>query len=973
MLLGALSELGEPFHYSKKALAELIVWRPMADGTPVPSNGILGEIPLAKDCHLSPAVIAALPLDAAQTFDLLTACLDKRMIAPGILIGCDLAYWVAAFKFTAGLVMNGQFLPGIVPGPRNARAAWRPIFTGTFASRMHSLARAMPPSARALTGEESDQPPAVPAEAVLVSFLSFLLDEMVRTSARQWRPRTAESLHDRWLVGLSSPDSRVPLADRETLSEQIRQWQRPIQVAARAPFRLCFRMEEPSQEEPDSWNIEYLLQSIKDPSLLVPATSAWQPKGNALAVLGPDTASIREHLLASLGQASQVCPAIQESLKQRAPGGYTTDTNGAHRFLMDTAPALEQSGFGVLLPSWWTRKRGKLGLKAHAQVRAPKMAVSAGLSLDMLVQFDWQLALGGEPVTAQELATLAKHKSSLVKLRGQWVEVNATEIQRALDFLKKHPTGEISGIDAVRLAIGADEHTAAPIEVESITATGWIGDVLDQLQGRAAFEELPPPPELHAELRPYQLRGFSWLQFLNRLGLGACLADDMGLGKTIQTLALIQHHRSLGTTKPVLLICPTSVVGNWQKESTRFTPELPVMIHHGSTRTRGGSFLEDAARHAIVVSSYSVLQRDIELIAKVEWAGVILDEAQNIKNPETKQARAARSLPAGYRIALTGTPVENNTGDLWSIMEFLNPGFLGAQASFRKRFFIPIHVYSDAEAASRLRRITSPFILRRLKTDKSVIADLPEKLEMKVFCNLTKEQASLYEATVKQMQRSIESAKGIERKGLVLATLTKLKQICNHPAQFLKDRSSIPNRSGKLARLTEMLEETLEVGDRSLIFTQFAEMGEILRSHLQESFGIEVLYLHGGTPKGQRDRMVERFAEPTGPSIFLLSLKAGGTGLNLTSANHVFHYDRWWNPAVENQATDRAFRIGQTRNVQVHKYVCAGTLEEKIDEMIEKKRQLASNIIGAGETWLGELSNSELRDLFALRQEAVGE
>jgi SNF2 family DNA or RNA helicase len=497
--------------------------------------------------------------------------------------------------------------------------------------------------------------------------------------------------------------------------------------------------------------------------------------------------------------------------------------------------------------------------------------------------------------------------------------------------------------------------------------------MLDQLQGRAAFEELPPPEAFSGTMRPYQLRGYSWLAFLKRFGLGACLADDMGLGKTIQALALVQRDWTAGERRPVLLVCPTSVVGNWQKEAARFTPELPVLVHHGIARNRGAAFRLEAGRHALVVSSYALLHRDQAVLEEIDWAGVILDEAQNIKNAETKQARAARSLTTGYRIALTGTPVENNVGDLWSLMEFLNSGFLGSHSGFRKRFFVPIQVYSDRNVSERLRRITGPFILRRLKTDKSIISDLPEKLEMKVFCNLTKEQASLYEAVVKDTQEAIESAEGIERKGLVLATLMKLKQVCNHPAQFLKDNSAVDGRSGKLARLGEMMEEVLGAGDRALIFTQFTGMGDILQRHLQETFGVEVMYLHGGSTKKQRDAMVERFARQDGPRVFLLSLKAGGTGLNLTGANHVFHFDRWWNPAVENQATDRAFRIGQTRNVQVHKFVCVGTLEEKIDEMIERKKDVAGLVVGTGEAWLSKMSNAELRALFALRKDAVGE
>ncbi len=389
---------------------------------------------------------------------------------------------------------------------------------------------------------------------------------------------------------------------------------------------------------------------------------------------------------------------------------------------------------------------------------------------------------------------------------------------------------------------------------------------------------------------------------------------------------------------------------------------------------KGAAFGKAAEKHAMVISSYALLQRDLEDLRQVDWAGVVLDEAQNIKNPETKQAHAARSLKAGYRIALTGTPVENHVGDLWSIMEFLNPGFLGTEAQFRRSFFIPIQAGRDPEAARRLKQITGPFILRRLKTDRTIIADLPDKVEAKVFCTLTREQASLYAAVLKEAEQALESAEGIQRKGVVLATLSKLKQVCNHPAQFLGDNSPIAGRSGKLARLVEMLEEILAVGDRALIFSQFAEMGAILKRHLQETFGREVLFLHDGVPRGQRDRMVERFqANGDGPPVFILSLKAGGTGLNLTRANHVFHFDRWWNPAVEDQATDRVFRIGQARNVQVHKFICAGTLEEKIDELIERKQAVASEVIGTGEGWLTELSNEQLRDIFALRSEALAE
>jgi len=462
--------------------------------------------------------------------------------------------------------------------------------------------------------------------------------------------------------------------------------------------------------------------------------------------------------------------------------------------------------------------------------------------------------------------------------------------------------------------------------------------------------------------------------FLRRWGLGACLADDMGLGKTPQTLAFIQSNWQANGQRPTLVVCPMSVVGNWQKEAAHFTPALPVMVHHGLTRTKGRAFKRQAENHALVLSSYALLHRDFEFLKEVGWDGIILDEAQNIKNSQTKQARAARALTSDYRIALTGTPVENNVGDIWSIMEFLNPGFFGTLAEFKRNFFVPIQANRDEDATRRLKSLTGPFILRRLKTDKTIISDLPEKMEMKVFCTLTKEQASLYAAVVKDASGALDETEGIQRKGVVLATLSKLKQVCNHPAQFLGDNSVIPGRSGKLARLTEMLEEVLVSGERALVFTQFAEMGTLIKRHLQETFGNEVLFLHGAVPKKQRDLMVTRFQSANdSPHILLLSLKAGGTGLNLTAANHVFHFDRWWNPAIENQATDRAFRIGQKKNVQVHKFLCMGTLEEKIDEMIERKQELAASIVGAGEGWLTELSTAALKELFALREGAVAE
>jgi len=418
-----------------------------------------------------------------------------------------------------------------------------------------------------------------------------------------------------------------------------------------------------------------------------------------------------------------------------------------------------------------------------------------------------------------------------------------------------------------------------------------------------------------------------------------------------------------------------SLVGNWQREAARFTPDLRVHVHHGKERARGKHFSDAVAASDLVVTTYALAARDAPDLAKIDWRRVVVDEAQAIKNAATKQATAIRGLPARSRIAMTGTPVENRLADLWAILEFANPSLLGSAASFKARYAEPIERHGDDEAAQRLRRFTGPFILRRLKTDRSIITDLPEKLEMDVLCNLTAEQASLYQAVVDDMLRRIDEAEGIERRGLVLATMTKLKQVCNHPAQFLRDGTRLAGRSGKLARLEEILGEVLAVNEKALLFTQYAEFGAMLRGHLAGRFGREVLFLHGGVRKAERDAMVARFqADELGsPALFVLSLKAGGTGLTLTAANHVVHVDRWWNPAVEDQATDRAFRIGQRRPVQVRKFVCAGTIEEKIATMIRDKRGLAARIVGSGEHWLTELSTGQLAELLQLEAEAVVE
>jgi len=447
----------------------------------------------------------------------------------------------------------------------------------------------------------------------------------------------------------------------------------------------------------------------------------------------------------------------------------------------------------------------------------------------------------------------------------------------------------------------------------------------------------------------------------------------MGLGKTVQVIAYLALRNTEGHAEnPTLLVCPMSIIGNWMREVKRFAPSLRVYVHHGADRCSGDQFDRERGQSDLVITSYQTVQRDEELLSSHSWDCVVLDEAQNIKNHATKQARAVRKLPAGSRIAITGTPVENRLAELWSIMDFLNPGYLGTAAAFQKKIATPIERQHDATRALALKKIVRPFLLRRVKTDRKIISDLPEKILVKEFCPLTREQVSLYEAAVQDMLEKLDSLRGVARRGAVLVTLMRLKQICNHPALFLNDGSSLAARSGKLERLCEVLDEVLANNERALIFTQFASFGGILKPYLETVFSTEVLFLHGKTRREDRDRMVARFAEKQGPKVFILSLKAGGTGLNLTSATHVFHIDRWWNPAVEDQATDRAFRIGQSRNVEVHLMIAGGTLEEKIDAVLHEKRALAGSVIGTGEDWITGLSTEDLRELFSLRKSATG-
>ncbi|MFT4030672.1 MAG: DEAD/DEAH box helicase, partial [Protaetiibacter sp.] len=793
---------------------------------------------------------------------------------------------------------------------------------------------------------------------------------------------------DAWLDALTGEDAGIDAdhSELDALEDRLRPWAALGDDAA-APARLVLRLRDPGSPsvvdaaetdvagEPDvpaveapGWHLDFLLRSRADPSLMVDAARVWNDDGALRRWLERP----REILLAELARAARVYPELEPGLRQARPGGLELDAAGAYRLLSVGAAALDEAGFDVLLPAWWG-KRSKLGLRLSA---TPSDADAAGGSFgrEQLCDFRWELAVGDHGLTDEEIAALADAKAPLVQLRGEWVAVDQRQLQRGLAFLAKEGSGQRQAAEILTLALSHPDDLDVPLELTEVDAGGWLGELLagTASESMAAVE---PPAEFTATLRPYQQRGLGWLDFLGRIGLGACLADDMGLGKTVQLLALEATHRSRASaaSRPTLLLCPMSLIANWQAEASRFAPHLRVRAYHGPDRPRGDDLTAALADTDILVTTYATALGDIDALAEVAWERIVLDEAQAIKNRLSRTAKAVRRLRADQRIALTGTPVENRLSELWSIMDFVNPGVLGSPEMFRARFASPIESGADPDAAGLLRRITRPYILRRLKTDPSIIDDLPEKIEITQHYRLTVEQASLYQSVVDEMMRKIEGSAGIERRGNVLAAMTKLKQICNHPAQLLHDRSPIGRRSGKVIRLEEILEEILAEGDRVLCFTQFTEFAELLMPHLAARFDTDIAYLSGSTPRERRATMVERFQAGEGAPVFLLSLKAGGTGLNLTAANHVIHLDRWWNPAVENQATDRAFRIGQKRRVQVRKFVGTGTLEERIDQLIEEKKALANLVVGDGESWLTELSTDQLRDLFALSKDAVGE
>ena len=937
--------------------------------------------------ELSPWQVSGATLDAAIAPKFLSA-LPLGQSESSAFVGDDLRYWSHLARWCLDLLARGKFVPVVSADRKGTLASWQLLLDSAvdqarlkeFCDRLPQICLSYPAStSKKASPLKIDLPES--ANPLVRSFLENLVDAQVRSTAKSNAlPANAPFSKDipirEWLEALGEEDAHFESTPTGIvrLNDAINTWTAPLQNLAEVEgYRTCFILVPPPAGQTD-WTLQYGLQAIDDGDFRVDAATIWQNPTDQLTYEDREIDSPQETLLAGLGRATRLYEPIKATLAEQSPTQKTLDPIEAYQFIKSTMWRLQDSGFGVILPENLvdpSKGASRLGL----QISATAPPKQQRLGLQSLLNFKWDLSVAGQILTKAEFDDLITQGTPLVEINGQWIELRPQDVRAAKDFFEKRKgQTKLSVEEALRISTG-DNQLIDKLPVVKFDASGKLDDLITTMTtGNQSLTPISEPEGFEGQLRPYQAKGVSWLSFLEQWGLGACLADDMGLGKTVQLIAFLlylKQENALGG--PVLLVCPTSVLTNWQREVQKFGPDLKSLIYHGDKRPKGSALLKAVEKLDLVITSYTLAQRDLKDLKRVEWRGMVLDEAQNIKNPTAKQSIAVRDIESEFRIALTGTPVENRLSELWAIMDFLNPGYLGPLNFFKRRFATPIEKYGDTDSLKTLRSLVQPFLLRRLKTDRTIIQDLPDKQEMTVFCGLTPEQARLYQKVVDDNLGEIDDATGLQRRGMILGLLVKLKQICNHPAQFLKQETlGKYRRSGKLQRLDEMLEEVVAEGDRALIFTQFAEWGKLLTRHLEHRLGTESMFLYGSTSQAKREEMVDRFQlDPNGPKVFILSLKAGGVGLNLTRANHVFHFDRWWNPAVENQATDRAFRIGQTKNVQVHKFVCTGTLEERINEMINSKKALAEQVVGAGEQWLTELDTDQLRNLLLLDRDAV--
>jgi hypothetical protein len=888
----------------------------------------------------------------------------------------SLAWFSAITRFAVHIVGNGRVTPEVLDEGPFTVARWRPVLSDEHRDALAHAAAVAPAICRNGSSATTDE------------IASTLVDGLARAVLHHggWKPdlgrKRAPDVQAIRAVfaALAKPDPVVRAGDDEfdqaliDLSQTLDRHKRRLDGEPVVRGRLRLTLPDDAL---DPWLVALEFVDDADPGKWCTADDVWERAPRALDVAGEPRRlpALEQEVLSVAAVVAASVTGMAELAADHEPSLVELDLEQADDFI-DCAPAeLARLGIELLGPEQLVTV--KPAVRGTAR-EAPADDRKGHFSKEALV--NWAAVVDGTPLSEADLARIEAAGTSLLRTGHRWVRIDPAGLRRARTLLEAHlaQRARMGPVELLRLSVGGaggdDADGQVPIEIGvapdgeapdgQVGAAGWVASLLAGLPDDR-LEEVVESPRFHGELRHYQRRGLAWMQFLARVGLGGCLADDMGLGKTATTLAHLLERPG-----PHLVVCPLSVVHNWEAETRRFAPDLHVVVHHGSGRQQGEPALFGLADADLVVTTYGLLPRDLASLGEVQWSTVVLDEAQMIKNAGTKAAKAVRRLRAAQKLALTGTPVENRLSELWAILDAVNPGVLGSQTRFREQFAGPIERNGDPAAAARLRALTQPFVLRRTKADRRLLPDLPDKIEQLAFAQLTHEQAILYQQVVDQLLVDAKDLEGMQRRGRVLAALTRLKQICNHPAQALKDGSRLAGRSGKLTRFDELVEELLDVEERALVFTQFREMGDLLQIHVRDRFALDARFLHGGVDRAGRDRMVAEFQDGAGAPLLIVSLRAGGIGLNLTAASQVIHYDRWWNPAVEDQATDRAWRLGQRRTVNVHKLVCQGTVEERIGEVIDEKRALADAVVGTGETWLSELSTDELARLVMLEDPA---
>ena len=939
--------------------ATALVFERAGDGT-LSRGGLRIGLAAIADVALAGRGVSARRLEPAEVVALAEAPPD------GLELGASARAVFAVVRLAQRSVSEGLVHPSLDHGGGWWHAFWGATLDEGVTAALDTIADSLPPvGAGAFGGDRAE---------TVHDLYPVLVDQIARDRLRADGVRLApgrtgrSTALDLLLEGLTAADATLPRhSGLATLDGRLAQWVNAgLAHRTRTTWTLGLHLDE---REEDRLVLELWLQAADDPTLGLPASLLWARDDDVFAFLR--AGDPRGDLNRQLGELEPLLGELGIAFDRGQPAELELDEAQVRGFLRDGMPRLDERGIPVLLPSSWLRSTARVRVNLTA-TSVPRGRASGFLSPTDLARFDWRLAVGDTELTEQELAELAAAKESFVRIGGRWQTLRQADVEKALRFLDRRRAG--AGVVELVRAVSGLETDAAGLELGDVSLDQPLRALLET--DERSFRSLPTPAAMTHPLFPFQERGHGWLRLLGDLGVGAILADDMGLGKTVQAIAMFASEREEpggGDLGPTLVVCPMSVVKQWGAEISRFAPTLRVHLHHGPARLGAEELWHAAHGHDVVVTSYDIAARDADTLAAIAWDRLLLDEAQDVKNPATKRARALRRLRARRRVAMTGTPIENRLGELWAIMDLVNPGLLGSREGFERAFARPIEQFGDEGALERLRAIVQPFVLRRTKDAPEIELELPPITIDKEHCKLTVEQASLYRATVDRWLARVEAHEDkFGRRGAVLAMLGHLKQVCNHPEMLLTTGRPLEGRSGKLERLVDLLRAVPE-GDKSLVFTQYPGFDRLV-PHLAERLGQQVGFFHGRLNAKQRDQLLGDFASPDGPTVLVISIRAGGRGLNLPSANHVFHFDRWWNPAVEQQATDRAYRFGQRKHVYVHSLICTGTLEERIDALLDSKRELAEKVIaGRSEDWLGDLDLGTLRAAVELSVDAVEE